>query len=61
MTQATTSLHFEVAEARSKWPSYRGGRATSRAGYVAEVAGTFAVTPGHVPAGCHTLQKLVRS
>jgi sugar lactone lactonase YvrE len=29
--------------------------------YVAEVSGTFAVTPGHVPAGCHTLQKLVRS
>jgi sugar lactone lactonase YvrE len=28
--------------------------------YVAEVSGTFAVTPGHVPAGCHTLQKLAR-
>jgi len=27
--------------------------------YVAEVTGTFAVSPGHVPAGCHSLQKLV--
>jgi len=28
--------------------------------YVAEVTGTFAVTPGRVPAGCHSFQKFVR-
>jgi NHL repeat len=28
--------------------------------YIAEVTGTFAVSPGFVPAGCHTLQKFVR-